>query len=76
MIKTHFEIGKIKQLDEHGNTETQSVFWADTLSECIKEFKKQNYNLKDYFIDVWEAEGEGISKPIADINLGKWIFDN
>jgi hypothetical protein len=63
----HFEIGHDK------GTETESVFRADTLQECLTEWKQKGYNKPEYFIDIWE-EVNGVPYPIADINIEDWIF--
>jgi len=74
MIKTHFEIAKITQIDEH-NQEIQSVFSANNLSECLKEWKEKQYDKINYFIDVWEQKENDVPYPIADINIPEWIFN-
>lgn len=73
-IRIHYEIGHIiknnGEADNFGVNDTESVFRADTLSECLEEFAKQGYTTEDYFIDVWEQDGESNPPyPIADIKL-------
>lgn len=67
---TWFEIGHVK--DESG--ETEKVFEADFLSECLKEWIEKGYKSPEYFIDVWETDKEGLGYPLGDIKLEDWIF--
>lgn len=71
MSKIHFEIGTS---DDTG--ETHSVFSSASLREVIKEWKKQQYNDRTYFIDVWETDEEGTPYPIADIKLEPWVLED
>lgn len=77
-IKTHFEIGHLKYFghDVIGETllETESVFHANSLTECINEWRDKNYSEPEYFIDVWETDSEGIPFPVGDIKMEKWMF--
>jgi len=73
MIKTHFEIGENIGFNE-GGFETQTVFSASTLSECIEEWKRQKYTSAKYFIDVWETKNDGCPYHKADIKIENWIF--
>jgi hypothetical protein len=65
-IMAHFAIGQVKE------NETQTVFTADTLEECLLEWIKNNYSNPEYFIDVWEKMN-GTPFPIADIKFEDWI---
>lgn len=74
-IKTHFEIGHIKDEQLNGMQETESVFHANSLTECINEWRDKNYSEPEYFIDVWETDSEGTPFPVGDIKIEKWMFN-
>jgi len=70
-MQIHFEIGTTRG-HTWGNTdpeETFSVFSADSLSECLVEFKKQKYDIKTHFIDIWETDNRGTSIPVGVVDL-------
>jgi len=72
-IKTHFEIGHIKDEQEDVyRKETESVFTANSLTECINEWKDKGYSEPDYFIDVWETDFEGTPFPVGDVKMENW----
>lgn len=69
-MKIHFEIGHIHSINqEDGTEETESVFSADSLSECLAEFKTKGYTEPEYFIDVWETRCGDIPYPVADVKV-------
>lgn len=72
----HFEIGHVKNYEiERTEDETESVFSADCLSDCLKEFAEKGYKQPEYFIDVWEQDGEeNPPYPIADIKIDDWTL--
>lgn len=66
----HFEIGKISDgTDRFSEGETYTVYSDDSLIRCIKEWRKNKYTVGEYFIDVWEENGDSTPIPIANIDL-------
>ena len=81
MKTIHFEIGHIRTLSpyevKNQEDETESVFFSDNLSDCLKEFAEKGYKEPEYFIDVWEQDGiENPPYPIADIKVEAWTLED
>jgi hypothetical protein len=68
-MKIWYEIG---QINSDGGTET--VFSSNTLAHCLREFKTKGYNTSHWFIDIWEAVGDGLGYPVGNVDLQsiKW----
>lgn len=53
MNGVHFEIGHVKQCNiERNESETESVFSANTFKEVLQVWKEKGYSSPEYFIDV------------------------
>jgi predicted solute-binding protein len=77
MIKTHFEIGTTRKyhnknmddIKQYDQEETFSVYSSDSLTECLREFKKQGYKVNTHFIDIWETENNRTPEPIGVVDI-------
>lgn len=68
-MPTRFEIGQTIV------GESQLVFAADCLSDCLKHWEDQGYSKDEgYFIDIWEQSENGEWYPLADIKIENWNF--
>lgn len=71
-----FEIGKISNgKDGFSKGETYTIYRANSLSECLAEWKDRQYNTKDTFIDIWEGKN-GHALPIGQVKLTDKIIAN